>query len=89
VKNRLECPIEFLETMIEDNFSGKLGDKQEAYELTSRLTAVVRRADLDGVRSWIRSISFDPEELGTAFMVVYQFAVEYEKKLSGASGPGK
>jgi len=80
MKNRIDHPIEFLESMIE-NFSVDLAHRADAFILTTQLITLVKVSDSGGIRSWIKNNSDDPERHGSAFFMIYQFAVDYLKKL--------
>jgi len=80
MKDRLEYPIDFLESMLE-NYTGEFSYRTKAFVLTTDLMQLIKASDIAGIRSWLRNISFDPEELGSAFVQIYRFAGDYAMKL--------
>ena len=59
---------------------------QQARISTQHLIKIIKTHDLDSLEAWIKSINFDPESLGSAFYMVYQFAEDYLRKNSKAEG---
>jgi hypothetical protein len=77
-KNRLDHPIEFLESMLR-NFTRP--NFQPARIYTNNLVEIIKEDDAIGLAKWIEKVDFDPEFLGSAFNVVCQFAKEYLENL--------
>jgi hypothetical protein len=82
-RDRLEHPDDFLESML-GNFEKPRF--QQARNLTQRLIQIVEAHDTGSLITWIKRIDFDPESLGSAFFMVYQFARDYLQKISKAKG---
>lgn len=78
-KDRLEHPIEFLESMLGNFTNPKF---QQAQHLTYDLIEIVKDKDKGRLIKWIKSINGDPESFGSAFYMVYQFAEDYFNKMN-------
>ena len=74
--DRLEFPLEFLESM-RGNFLGPADWQTKSLPLLDGLAAAIRARSTQDIRSWVERIDFDPELLGSAFLIVYRFAVDY------------
>jgi hypothetical protein len=82
-KERLEHPVDFSESMIGNLAASQF---QQARNFNQNLIEIVKAHDAGRLTTWTKSINFDPESLGSAFYMVYQFAEDYLQKLSKAKG---
>ena len=54
---------------------------QQARILTQHLIEIIKTHDSGSLSAWLKNINIDPESLGSAFYIVYQFAEEYMEKI--------
>jgi hypothetical protein len=76
-KDRLEYPIEFIDSMLR-NFQDS--EFPKAQRLTQDLRDIAIAGGPMNLSSWIKKIDFEPESLGSAFFMVYQFAKDLLQK---------
>ena len=77
-KDRLEHPVIFLESML-GNFEKP--QFQQARNFTLDLIEVINALEVGRLETWLKNINFDPENLGSAFNMVHQFAEDYLQKM--------
>jgi hypothetical protein len=83
---RLEFPLQFLEELRTTNFLGAADWQVQSRQLTDLLTIAIRNKSNKDIKEWIDNINFNPEALGSAFFMVYQFAVDYLRENSSLRG---
>ena len=86
MKDRLEYPLEFLESM-RFNFLGNVEWQVKSLVLIDTLTDAIKGGSPQHIQKWIESFDSDPELFGSAFLQVYRFAVDYFNKTSGTLHP--
>ena len=74
--DRFEYPLGFLASM-RGNFTGPKEDQRKALALFESLSIGIEANSRRAVQEWLANIDFDPETLGSAFLVLYQFACGY------------